>query len=37
MAEGTAKTYAAVLGVGDHTRGRQQRSAGRVVTEEEES
>jgi glycosyltransferase involved in cell wall biosynthesis len=37
MAEGTAKTYATVLGLGNHTRGRQQRSAGRVVTEEEES
>jgi glycosyltransferase involved in cell wall biosynthesis len=37
MADGTAKTYATVLGLGYHTRRRQQRSAGRFVTEEEES
>jgi glycosyltransferase involved in cell wall biosynthesis len=35
MADGTAKTYATVLGLGDHTRGRQQRSAGLIVTEED--
>ena len=37
MAEGTAKTYETVLGIEYHPRGRQQRSAGRLVTEEGES